>query len=397
MTFFESLELLPDDPILSLPLVFAADTRPYKVNLSVGAYRTSEGKPLVLPSVRKAEQFLWEKGLNKEYLPIDGDPEFNRLALQLVYGQGHEREGTVGAQTVGGTGALKVVAEFLANEVSNKKIFIPNPSWPNHKAIFKKSGLTVEHYPYYHPTTHGLDFDGMKGAIEAMPPLSVIVLHACCHNPTGIDPTWEQWVEICRLIQSRQLIPLFDFAYQGFGDSLQEDAKVIRYFAQQGVEFFTASSYAKNFGLYAERIGLLSAVIRNKEGAKKINSHFKTIIRGIYSNPPAHGARIVAEILGSETLTKEWEREVNAMRERVQEMRKALIAGLLAEHSPVDFSFMANQKGIFSYSGLTKDQSLKLRQDHAIYLPTDGRINVAGLNHHNLEYVIEAILTVLQS
>ena len=398
MSYLDSLQLMPDDPILNLNVSFAADSRNNKVNLGVGSYKTGEGNPMVLSSVKKAEAILLEKNLNKEYLPIDGLKEFIQEALNVVYGNDFPalKNGEIcGVQTIGGTGALRIGSEFLATRNISKTIFVSDPTWPNHKGIFSQVGLKVDVYPYYDQVAHKLDFAGMCESIKHMPKGSIILLHACCHNPTGIDPQFEQWKELSKLIKDQQLIPFFDFAYQGFGQGLEEDAKAVRYFAEQHHEMLVASSFSKNFGLYSERVGLLSIVTPNKETAVRVCSQLKSLIRCSYSTPPSHGVRIVKTILQDPALRKEWEQELANMCERIKEMRKALVGELLTRKNNKDFSFMNRQQGIFSYSGLDQDQVHRLRQENGIYMPSNGRINVAGLNWHNLNYVVDAILSVL--
>lgn len=399
MSFFEAANLLPDDPILSLPIAFEKDLRPNKVNLGIGAYKDAEGKPMVLQSVRNAEMQILEKNLNKEYLPIEGHPEFLKKSLELIFGQNclqTKSQEIFAAQSIGGTGALRLGGEFLAQETS-KIVFLSEPSWPNHKLIFTRSGLKVDSYPYYNSQNHSLDFEKMCDAIKAMPPASIILLQAGCHNPTGIDPSFDQWKKLSEIILKQKIIPFFDLAYQGFGLDIEEDAKPIRYFVEQGHELFVASSYSKNMGLYGERAGLLSIVSRNAEIAKKIGSNIKQIIRGIYSTPSLHPGRLVATILQSENLKKDWLEELTNMRTRITEMRKTFVAGLLAKGAGQDFRFMNQQLGLFSYCGLDQDLVEHLRQDYAIYMPKNGRINIAGLNLHNMSYVIESILSVLKN
>lgn len=399
MSFFEQLEMLPEDPILGLPLAFAADQRPNKVNLGVGSYRTAEGKPAVMTAVKKAEEFVLQQNFNKEYLAIDGHKNYVDESFKLIFGEDSSlisSEELFGAQCVGGTGALRIGGELLTLEISNKTIFIPTPTWQNHTQLFKRAGLKVELYPYFDRVTRGLDFSGIRAAIQQMIPRSILLLHTCCHNPTGVDPTKEQWKELAELIQKQQLIPFFDCAYQGFGGSLDEDAWPIRHFASLGMEFLVAYSNSKNFGLYCDRLGLLAVVTRNKEIAKKVGSNVKRLIRSNYSTPPAHGARIVSAILQSKDLKGEWRQELHSMCERIQAMRHAIVTGLLSRSKSIDFSFMNDQKGIFSYTCLSQDQVQQLRQEQGIYMPNDGRINVAGLNRSNIDYVIEAILSVLK-
>lgn len=397
MSFFNEVTLLPDDPILSLPLLFAADPRSTKLNLGIGSYKTADGLPMVLTSVKKAEGQLLQKLTNKEYLPIDGDKEFLNYSLQLLFGADSpvlQANKVYAAQTVGGSGALRIGGEFLAQQIS-KTVFLSQPSWSNHKTIFEKSGLNVGSYPYFDPKARQLDFNGMCEAIKNMPPSSVILLHGCCHNPTGLDPSFEQWQELSSLIKQQQIIPFFDIAYQGFGNDLNKDASAIRYFAQEGHEMLVAYSYSKNFGLYGERVGFLAVVSSEANLIPNIGSHIKFLIRGNYSTPPLHGAKIVSTILKSPELTLEWEVELQNMRERVNEMRKALVAALLVKGHDQNFSYMNQQQGLFSFCGLNADQVLQLRQEKGIYMPTNGRINIAGLNTQNLEYFAEALLSVL--
>lgn len=397
MPFFNDIPQLPDDPILSLPIAFAADSNPNKINLGIGAYKTAEGHPLVLASVRKAESILLQKHLNKEYLPIEGDPEFLRYSLQLLLGTDSSFWQTnryFAAQTVGGASALRIGSEFLAKLVS-KTIFISQPSWSNHKQIFERAGLNVGSYPYFDHKKYSLDFNGMCEAIKNMPKGSIILLHGCCHNPTGLDPTFEQWKELSDLIKKQQIIPFFDIAYQGFGRGLDLDAEAIRHFVSEGHEILIAYSFAKNFGLYGERVGFLTIVCSSIDQVPKIASQIKSLIRGNYSNPPLHGARIVSTILKSHELTLEWKTELNNMCERVKEMRKALIAALLVKGQDRNFSYMHQQIGLFSFTGLNPDQVQQLRKEKAIYMPNNGRINIAGLNTQNVGYVAEALLSVM--
>ncbi len=399
MSFFETIELLPEDPILGLPKVFNADPRPQKVNLGIGAYQDADGKPYILTTVRDAEAQVQKSERSKEYLPIEGNPVFIERCLGLVFGSDNTKikEGHIfGAQGLGGTGALRLGAEFLAQNTS-RTVFLSQPSWPNHKSIFSRAGLRLDYYKYYDEQNHRIDFAGLCASIKLMPPGSVILLQACCHNPTGIDPTFAQWQELSELIKKHKIFPYFDFAYQGFGAGFDEDAKAIRYFTEQGHELMVASSYSKNFGLYGERVGLLSVVTYNKEAAKKVGSQIKQIIRGNYSNPPRYGASIVETILGSPEMTKGWKRELGNLRDRIIEMREALMFGLQTKSLHHDFSFLSFQKGIFSYSGLNKAQVHSLKEKWAIYMVGDGRLNIAGLNPKNLDYVIEAIVDIVQT
>lgn len=399
MSFFESLEQFPEDQIFGLPKIFKADPRPKKVNLGIGAYQDSEGKPFILTTVREVELSLIEHETTKEYLPIDGNPEFIQEILKVIYGDKCPQllEGKIfAAQSIGGTGALRVGGEFLAQTIS-RSIYISDPTWPNHRSIFTRAGMKVDLYHYYDAQNHQVDFDSICATIKAMPPASVIVLQPCCHNPTGIDLTFDQWKELSTLIKKQRIFPLFDFAYQGFGKDLEEDAKPIRYFVEQGHEMIVTSSFSKNFGLYGERVGLVSLVTSNAVSAQKAGSQIKQIIRASYSNPPRFGAAIIAAILKSEDLKKGWKRELQSMRDRIVEMREALTFGLMERSMHKDFSFLNRQKGIFSFTGLSPQQVLRLREEKGIYLLENSRMSVAGLNPHNLDYVIESILDVTKA
>lgn len=399
MPFFETIELLPDDPILSLPILFKADPRKKKVNLGIGAYQDSEGKPYVLICVREAEKILYKKLTNKEYLPIEGDAEYLEEALKLVYGSDSKylMEGMVfAAQSVGGSGALRIGGEFLAQEIS-RIMFLSDPSWPNHKGIFSRAGMKIDYYKYYDEANHRIDFAGMCASVKLMPPASVILLQPCCHNPSGMDLTFEQWQVLSDLIKKQKIFPFFDFAYQGFGQDIEEDARPIRYFADQGHEMVVAQSFSKNFGLYGERVGVMSILTHSKDIAQKIGSRVKLIIRQSYSNPPIHGARIIATILKSPELKKQWKDEVKNMSGRIKEMRDALTAGLMEKSLNQDFSFIKKQRGLFSFSGLNNVQVQQLREEKGVYMVNSGRINVAGLNPDNLDYVIDSILSVINT
>jgi aspartate/tyrosine/aromatic aminotransferase len=396
MSFFSQVELLPEDQILGLPALFAADPRPNKVNLGIGAYKDGEGLPQVLSSVRKAENLLLQNKTNKEYLPIEGDPEFLKLGTQLLFGKNNPllTSGEIFAsQAIGGSGALRTGGELLTKLIS-KTIFLPEPSWPNHRQIFEKSGFKLESYPYYDSKTNQLDFAGFCAAIKAMPSGSVILLHGCCHNPSGIDPTEEQWRELSTLIKKQKLFPFFDIAYQGFGKGLDEDAYAIRYFASEGHEMAIAYSFAKNFGLYNERVGIL--IIKSAAAnVKAVASQIKYLIRCNYSTPPAHGARIVATILKSPDLTAEWKAELTLMRERIRDMRQMLFSKLQMKEPNPHYSSLLQQSGLFSFLGLTSEQVLRLRKDKGIYMPESGRLNIAGLNKNNIDYAVEAILAAM--
>lgn len=394
MSQFDSIPLLPSDPIFNLPVLFAADQHEKKVNLGIGSYKDVKGNPVVLACVHRAEQMLLEKQLNKEYLPIAGDPDYIKLSLNLIFNDTFPAiaERTVGLQSVGGTGGLRLVGDLLArNKMRN--LFLPHMTWPNHHQIFSHAGLQIATYPYYDQSKHHLDFDALSEAIQQMPPSSVIVLHACCHNPTGLDPSMKQWQELSALIKKQKVIPLFDLAYQGFGVDLDEDAYAVRYFAQQGHEMFAVSSYAKNMGLYGERAGLVAFVGENANAKDRVTSHLKQIARSSYSNPPLHAARIVSTILSSEPLTLLWKNELTGIRERINEMRQSLIDGLSA--SGHEMPFLSKQLGIFAFLGLSTEQLERLRKEHGIYLAEHGRANIAGLNWANIDTVVAALKSVL--
>lgn len=397
MTFFHDIPLLPEDSILGLPILFAADPRPNKVNLGIGAYKTAEGTPLVLNCVRKAESLILQKQMNKEYFPIDGDPEFNKSTLQLIFGPESallRTDHVFAAQTIGGSGALRVLGEFFTKLI-NRSIFLPQPSWPNHKTIFERAGFTVGSYPYFDFKTNSLDFKGMCAAIETIPAGSVFLMHACCHNPTGVDPTLEQWKELSVLIKKRKLIPFFDFSYQGFGDDLDTDAQAVRLFLRDGHEMAVEYSYSKNLGLYGERVGMLAVIASDQAVIPNIGSQIKTLIRGNYSSPPLHGARIVTTILKSTELAADWKAELKSMCERVKDMRMALVDALIAKGFDQNLSSVCQQHGFFSFMGLNTDQVMRLREENGIYIPFNGRINLAGLNSTNIEYVAESLLSVM--
>lgn len=399
MSFFEPLQMLPEDPILSIPILFKADPRPNKVNLGIGSYKGSDGKPVVLSCVRKAENILFSKNLDKEYLPIDGNPEYNKETLKLIFGRDLPRINSgeiIALQTFGGTGALRMGGEFLHRNQINT-IYLPDPTWANHSAIFGYAGLAIKNYPYYSNENHGLDFSAMCQALNQLPAKSVILLHACCHNPTGSDPSKEQWKELSHLMKKRHLFPFFDLAYQGFGNGLDEDAYAVRCFMEDDHEMFVANSFSKNLGLYGERVGMLSIVSKASSTAKKVLSHMKQIARGSYSMPALNGARIVAEILKTETLFTEWLDELAGMRNRIKQMRLSLVSALQKENVENRFNFLLEQSGIFSFTELLPEQIQRLQAEYAIFMISNGRINVAGLNEHNIHDVAKAIAMTIKS
>jgi aspartate/tyrosine/aromatic aminotransferase len=391
-SFFSSIQPLPEDPIFGLQVEFNKDPRNDKINLSIGAYQNNEGLWEVFSAVRKAEKILLDEKLNKEYLRIEGLTDYINATQKLIFGDVNEN--VFAAQTVGGTSALRMGGDFLAQNIT-KKIYLSNPTWPNHSRIFTHAGMTVEEYPYYDTKKHALDFQGMCDKIHTIPSGSAILLHGCCHNPSGLDPSHEQWKELSQLIKKQNLFPFFDLAYQGFGVGIEEDAYPIRLFLEEGHELFVAYSYSKNFGLYGERVGLLAAVTHSNSEANKIGSVLKGIIRGNYSNPPLQGARIVSTVLQTPDLRSVWVDELNKIRTRTQNMREKLFQGLNGNRE--EFEFLKNQKGMFSYSGLNTDQVGRLQKEYGIYMLKSGRINVSGLNDNNIKSVIEAIHEVIKT
>jgi aspartate aminotransferase len=394
MSFFEKIETAPPDPILGLTVAFKEDPRKQKVNLGVGAYKTDDLQPLVMAAVRQAEERVLKSGADHEYQPIEGHAEFLRLARELVFAGTVPPERVFAAQTPGGTGGLRVAAELIYNCVT-KNIFVSDPTWPNHNQIFAQVGLKIENYPYWDAAKKSLRFAEMCAAIDRAAAGSAVLLHASCHNPTGLDPTAEEWKELSGRVKARGLMPLLDFAYQGFGRGLDEDAAGVRQFARDGHAMAVVWSASKNFGLYGERLGALFVVAESADGAARAGSQAKRLIRANYSNPPAHGARIVATALGAADLRKSWEAELAAMRSRINGMRRELAERLKKGGSPIDFSFMLRQNGMFSYSGLSKEQVERLKKEHGIYMPANGRINVAGLSPKNLDYAVKAMLSVI--
>lgn len=395
---FEKITAAPADPILGLTELFRADARPHKINLGIGVYKDETGKTPVLTSVKKAEQLLLETETSKNYLGIDGLPAFASCTQELLFGKQNpiiagQRART--AQTPGGTGALRVAAEFIAHQTSAKRIWISNPSWPNHKNVFGAVGLQVLEYRYYDAANHSLDFAGMLDSLQQAQAGDVVLFHGCCHNPTGIDPSEAQWAQLAELSVAKGWLPLFDFAYQGFANGLEEDAQGLRIFAAKHQELLVASSYSKNFGLYNERVGACTLLAADAEIADRAFSQMKAAIRASYSNPPAHGAAVVATVLGDEALRAIWQQELTAMRQRIQRMRQLFVNTLQEKGAKQDFSFIINQNGMFSFSGLNKEQVLRLREEFAVYAVNSGRINVAGMTPDNMAPLCEAIVAVL--
>jgi aromatic-amino-acid transaminase len=401
MSLFATVEMAPRDPILGLNEQFAADPNPNKVNLGVGVYYDENGKLPLLKCVAAAEQQLVEAGKPRGYLPIDGIAAYDAAVQALVFGADSavvkaKRVATV--QALGGTGGLKLGADFLKQVKPDAQVLISAPSWENHRALFTRAGFAVAEYPYYDPAQRhegGIDFAGMKAALSAAPAGTIVVLHACCHNPTGYDLTPAQWDEVVALVKSRGLVPFLDMAYQGFGQGIAEDGAAVAKFIAAGLDCFVATSFSKSFSLYGERVGALSVVCENADEAARVLSQLKITIRTNYSNPPIHGAQIVATVLSTPALRAQWEQELAGMRQRIKAMREALVAKLAAAGVKEDFSFVARQQGMFSYSGLAKDQMQRLRSEFGVYGVDSGRICVAALNPKNIDAVVAAIARVL--
>lgn len=395
---FEKLDMAPADPILGLSAAFKSDSRPQKINLGVGVYQDEDGKTPILPSVAEAEKRVVTSSTSKSYLAIDGTPEYNRAVQALLLGQDHEiirSERAVTVQSPGGTGALRIAGDFLSRHFPSARLWLSKPTWANHPKIFQSAGIEVQTYPYFDSSDNGLDFSSMIEALANVPAGDVVLLHGCCHNPTGVDPTANQWEEIADIAQKAGWLPLVDFAYQGFGDGLEEDAAGLQALCRPGQELLVASSFSKNFGLYQERIGALTLVAQNSEAAARGLSHLKIAVRTSYSNPPAHGSAIVAEILADASLSAQWEDEVAQMRARINGMRQLFVDTLAAKGAQRDFSFIARQRGMFSYSGLSDEQVERLREEYAVYIVGGGRINVAGVTDANMDVLCTAIAAVL--
>ncbi|NCX13892.1 MAG: aspartate/tyrosine/aromatic aminotransferase [Burkholderiaceae bacterium] len=400
MNLFSSVQLAPKDPIFGLTEAYTADQRPGKVNLGVGVYYTDEGKVPLLRAVLEAEKEVVAKEAPRAYIPIEGPNPYNSAVQNLLFGKDSaliQAGRVVTAECLGGTGALRVGGDFVKRLEPNSPAAISSPSWENHRGIFEAAGYTVLDYTYFDPKTRGVDFDGMVKSLESFPAKTLVILHACCHNPTGADLTKDQWKTIISICQQKQLIPFLDIAYQGFADGIEEDGVAVRMFADSGMSFFVSSSFSKSFSLYGERVGALSIVTQSKEESARVLSQLKRVIRTNYSNPPTHGAAIVATVLNSPKLRQMWEDELAQMRERIKSMRHGLKEKLAAAGISHDFSFIEAQRGMFSYSGLTADQVAKLQEQDAIYALSTGRICVAALNSKNIDRVAQAIARVLMS
>lgn len=388
----ESIAAAPPDPILGLGEAFQKDPRAGKINLSIGVYQDDHGRTYILDTVKKAEARLLASESTKGYLGIDGLKEFTHLAAELVLGGASPLENVACLQSPGGTGGLRVAGDFLAVNYPKMRVWFSNPTWPNHPGIFQRAGLESKTYPYLSPDNTSLDMSGMMDTLEREARAGdAIVLHACCHNPTGIDPTTEQWSELAELTAQRGILPILDFAYQGFGDGPSEDLRGLKEIANRHSEYFVCSSFSKNFGLYSERVGALLGVTPAKENAERLLSQLKQAVRVNYSNPPRHGAAIVATILGDAGLRQEWLVELTNMRERIHAMRQKFVDGMRDIGCESDFSFLLNQRGMFSYSGLTPMQVDWLKTQKAIYMVGTGRMNVAGLTSENLPVLCAAV------
>ena len=397
-SLFSAVELAPRDPILGLNELFNADANPAKVNLGVGVYFDDEGKLPVLACVAAAEQQLLGTSKAKGYLPIDGIAAYDRAVQDLVFGAGSAvlREGRVTTvQALGGTGGLKIGADFLKRLRPAAKVLISDPSWENHRALFTNAGFVVESYPYYDTATRGVRFEAMRAALNAAPEGSIVILHACCHNPTGCDLSPAQWLQVVEVVKARGLVPFFDLAYQGFGKGIAEDGAVIGQFVAADICFFVSTSFSKSFSLYGERVGALSVLCANADECARVLSQLKIVIRTNYSNPPTFGAHVVATVLAAPALRTLWEDELAAMRERIAAVRKVLVEQLMAAGVKSDLSHIQRQIGMFSYSGLSKEQMQRLRSEFAVYGMDSGRICVAAINSRNIDRVVAALVGVM--
>ena len=391
---FEKLEMAPADPILGLTDAFNNDPNPAKINLGVGVYKNESGVTPVMDSVRKAEKIMLDTQKTKGYLPIPGDPAYGKVVRELVFGSADAYPAAT-AHTPGGTGALRVAGEFLKKVNPGATVWVSDPTWPNHNGIFADAGFTVDKYTYYNAKDRSLNFDGMLVAMRKMAAGDIVILHACCHNPSGIDPTTEQWKQIAQVVNEKKLLPLVDFAYQGLGRGLDEDAEGVRILAAAVEEMVICSSFSKNFGLYNERVGAITLKGASKETIDKAFSNLKTVIRQIYSNPPSHGGAIVVTIMKDAALRAEWEKEVAQIRGRIAEMRQLFVDTLKAKGVQQDFSFLTHQYGMFSFSGLNPEQVKRLKEKYSIYIVGSGRINVAGMTKANMDPLCAAVAEVL--
>ena len=398
-SLFAAVEMAPRDPILGLTEGFNADKNPLKVNLGVGVYFGDDGKIPLLTAVKAAEKARLEAQPPRGYQPIEGTPAYNSAVQNLLFGKDSALLAAgraITCQCLGGTGALKVGADYLKRLLPDSTIYISDPSWENHRALFEGAGFKVENYAYYDASTRGVNFAGMKAALAAMPAKSIVVLHACCHNPTGADLTAAQWAEVVAAIKARDLVAFIDMAYQGFADGIKPDAVALDLFSASDLQFVVSSSFSKSFSLYGERVGALTIVTADKDESARVLSQVKRVIRTNYSNPPTHGGAVVAAVLSSPELRQQWEDELAGMRDRIRAMRSSLADQLRAAGAP-GFDFIKVQRGMFSYTGLTAAQVEKMRADYGIYAVSTGRICVAALNTRNIDYVAKAIAAVLKA
>ncbi|KMQ80137.1 Aromatic-amino-acid aminotransferase [Candidatus Burkholderia pumila] len=399
MSLFSAVELAPRDPILGLNEAFNANTRTTKVNLGVGVYTNEEGKIPLLRAVREAEKARFDAALPRGYLPIDGIAAYDAAVQKLLLGDDSlliAAGRVVTAQALGGTGALKIGADLLKRVNPNAKVAISDPSWENHRALFEGAGFDVVNYPYYDAATRGVNFDSLLAAFNGYEAGTIVVLHACCHNPTGVDLTDDQWKQIVEVVKAKNLVPFLDMAYQGFAESIDADSAAVRLFAESELNVFVSSSFSKSFSLYGERVGALSIITAGKEESARVLSQLKRVIRTNYSNPPTHGGSVVAAVLASPELRATWEQELGEMRDRIRAMRNGLVERLKASGVDRDFTFVNKQRGMFSYSGLAAAQVDRLREEFDIYAVSTGRICVAALNTRNLDVVANAIAAVLK-
>ncbi len=396
---FETLQLAPPDPILGLTDQFKKDTNPNKINLGVGVYQGEDGKTATLASVRKAEALVLEQAAPKTYLPIEGSPDYGKNVRTLLLGAQDVRVNdgrAITAQTPGGTGALRVAGDLARTKLGLKRIFVSDPTWANHAAIFQAAGLEVATYPYYDAASHGLAFDKMLAGLAQAGKGDAVLLHTCCHNPSGVDPSTAQWEILAETAKKQGFLPLFDFAYQGFGDGIEADAAPVREFAARDLEMIICSSFSKNFGLYNERVGAVSLVANDLDAATKALSQLRVTVRSNYSNPSAYGAAVVNAVLGDPELNALWRNEVDAMRARIFKMRSMFVEGLKAKGVAQDFSFIVHQKGMFSFAGITPEQVDLLKEKHGIYAVRSGRINVAGMREATMDRLTSAVADVLK-
>jgi aspartate/tyrosine/aromatic aminotransferase len=396
---FEAIQPAPADPILGLSEAFKADPNPKKINLSVGVYQDQTGKTPVLESIKLAAKKVVEKQASKSYLPIPGSPQYAAAVQRLMFGMEHEAVASnrvATSHTPGGTGALRVAGDLIRQQMPKATLWMTQPTWPNHPQIFAAAGVPTKSVPYFDAKTNSLAWDEFLAAVQQIPAGDVLLLHACCHNPTGIDPTPEQWTKLADAVHARGILPLLDFAYQGFADSLEQDAVGLRALCRPGKEFIVCSSFSKNFGLYSERVGALSIVAADKKAADAVQSQVKVCIRSNYSNPPSHGGELVVAVLGDPELESLWRTEVDQMRDRINGMRKLLVETLKAKGVPGDYSFITRQRGMFSFSGLTPEHVKALKEKYAIYIVGSGRINVAGITKDNIGPLCAAIADVVK-